>query len=119
MAFDYNRLRTQTAEPLLARFGRSAVLVKPGEPTGPPYDPQPGPPDESPVIIVETEFKFKDMDGTLIQVTDKMFLMSTSAGVEPENPDTFYDDDETFQVIQAKRLKPGPLNMLWKVHARR
>jgi hypothetical protein len=117
--FDYEGLKTQTAEPLLERFGKSATLIKPGTPSGPPYNPVPGVPTEHPVTVVQTEYKLRDIDGTLIQQGDKKLLVSTKNAPVPAMNDTIRSGSVVYQIINILPLDPGPVVMLWRLQVRK
>jgi hypothetical protein len=123
--FDYANLRDNTAEPLLARFGKQATLTKPGTPTGDEWNPTPGTPTEYTVIVMETQFSraaiwaISTRAGTQIEQGDRLYLMSTSAGVEPAREDTLAVDGDVFQIINVDPLKPGPVTLLSRVHVRK
>jgi hypothetical protein len=117
--FDYAGLRDNTAEPLLARFGKSATLVQPGTPSGPEWDPTPGESTESTVTVVETRFNIEDREGSLVQVGDRMFLVSTAGGAVPALADKLTIDSATYQIINVKPLKPGSVTMLYRLHVRK
>lgn len=120
-AFDYTRLKIQTVEPLLERFGKttSGTLIKPGVPSGPPYNPVPGVPVEYPVTVVQTEYQLKDIDGTLIQQGDRKFLVSTKNAPEPAKQDTLRVEGIVYQIINIKPLAPGPVTMMWTLQVRK
>lgn len=120
--FDYAGLRDSVVQPLIRDFGKvtDATLISPGVPTGAEYDPQPGPPVEQPVKVVQTELKKEDVDGTTVQATDLVFLASTEGvTTDPELADKMIVDGKTYQVVRIKPLKPGSITMLWRVFCRR
>lgn len=119
MAFDYERLKTGTAERLIEDFGKTVTLTQPGVYVGPDYNPTPGAPTEYPVFAVEVKIRQEHIDGTLIQQGDRMFLVSTKNAPEPAMDNTMTVDNSTLQVIEIKPLKPGPVTMLWKIRCRK
>ena len=54
MGFDYSRLRT-TADRLIERFGKTAVLRKPGATGGPGYEPVRATPTFHRILLIETD----------------------------------------------------------------
>lgn len=119
MAFDYESLKLEMVEPLIAEFGKTVTLTQPGTTTGPDYDPTPGVPVENTVTVVEVKIKQEHIDGTLIQQGDRMFLVSTQNAPDPSLDDTMTVDGVLLQVIAINPLKPGPVTMLWKVQCRK
>ena len=83
MKFDYTRARA-TAERLLARFGQEVTLIKPGALTGPEWDQTQGPSTEHTITVVDENSMRRDLSGTLIGEAVHALIVSTSAGVEPE-----------------------------------
>lgn len=115
--FDYSDL-VEIAQGLIDQFGRSAILVKPGAPTGPPYDPQPGMPTEHTISLVQLEYSMTNRDSSLIQVGDKLWLVST-AGEAPQQEHTVKDGGLEYQILDVQLLMPGDTTMLFQIHGRR
>lgn len=116
MNFGYAGLQT-TAQRLIADFGRTATLVRPGEPTGPDYNPQPGTPTEYTVSLVQLEYSMTNRDQSLIQAGDRVWLVST-AGEAPAQTDTLKDMGKEYQLIDVQPLMPGDATLLFEVHGR-
>lgn len=121
--FDYTSIRDNVVQVQIKDKGKLATLLGPGVATSgqPAWDPQPGADVEQPVWIVETELKARDVDGTVVQITDTMFLASPEGviTIEPELATRLLLDGRKWQVVQVKRIKPGGTLMAWKVIARR
>lgn len=117
MAFDYSGLLA-TANRLISEFGKSATLIKPGTPTGPDYDPQPGTPVESSITLVEVDWKQMYRSETLVQTGDKFWLVSAE-GSEPTLEDKISLDSIEYQLVNIEPLKPGPTLMMYTCHGRR
>lgn len=115
--FNYPRMRDNVAEKLLARFGTTATLTKLVN-TGTDWNPTQTATDYT-VTVVKKTIQAKDRDGTLVQMDDEIFIVSTDTTVTPEMPDTMTIEGTTFQVINVKTLKPGPTTMLWYVQCRK
>lgn len=119
MAINYTNLRDNVAERLIRENGKQATLIQPGAPTGPEWDPQPGPDIETEVMMVETDWRQFHRVETLVQVGDKFGIISTEAGVTPKME--LHDiriDGKRYQFVDIRPLKPGPVTMLWKFQAR-
>ena len=120
MGFDYQRIRDNVAEPKLSQFGTSGYLSMNGSSTGKPWDSQLGNDSQLPITVVRTIFKKSDNQGTLVEKNDVMFLVSTEGvSIDPALADRMTVDNVTYQIIRIDPLKPGPVVMLWKVHARK
>lgn len=119
MAIDYDALRVNVAETLIRENGKVAVLLTPNV-TGPDYDPIIGLPTESPVFFVETSWKMDDRTKSLVQVGDKMGLVSTEGGAIPnQSINQINIGGEVYQLIMCEPLQPGTVTMLYKIIARK
>jgi hypothetical protein len=120
MSFDYQRLRDQTAEPLIERFGKSATLTTfQAASGGDPWNPVPDTPVTQDVTVVQTVFDLRDRDGTLVQEDDVMFLLSTAGDPTTDLAQTLTVESVVYQVVRIMPLKPGDITMLYKVQARK
>jgi len=123
MAFDYTGLKLGVVEPLIADFGKilgDAWLISPGVKTGPAYDPQTATSATVPVDVVQTRFTKDNNNGTLVEKDDVLFLVSTKGvTIDPILVNQIHVDGVTYEVIRVDPLRPGPIIMLWKVHARK
>lgn len=125
MAFDYIALRDDTVEPLLREFGDDGFLYVNDPITGAPYESQLDTDTPHDIKVLRTRFKKTDNQGTLIEVGDVLFLVSTEGlAVNPKMANRIAvndDNDEsvTYQVVRIDPLKPGPTVIFWYVHARK
>jgi len=120
MAIDYDSLRINTAERLLRENGKIAQIVTPGAATGPSYNPSPLPPTKEPVYFVETRYSMTDRNQTLVEVGDKIGLVSTETGAIPKKSINQIEiDDVLYRFIDVQPLNPGGVVMLYKVHCRK
>ena len=120
MAFDYTALRDETAEPLIRDFGKSGGLSVNNPAPSVPYGSQLGSETPHAVIAVQTGFEKSDNNGTLVEMGDVMFLVSTEGmTIDPSLADRITVDGIVYQVVRIDPLRPGPVVMLWKVHARK
>lgn len=118
--FDYAGLRDSVAEPLIADFGKDATLTL-NTPAGgsDPWNPGTSGETETAVKVVQTEFKLRDRDGTLVQKDDLLFILSTAGDPDVTLAKTLTVDGVLYQIVQIMPLRPGPVTMLYKVHCRR
>jgi hypothetical protein len=73
-----------------------------------------------PVTLVQTMFKKADNNGTLVEADDVLFLTSTEGvTIDPALANRLAVDSVTYQVVRIDPLFPGPVVMLWKIHARK
>jgi len=120
MAFDYTALNTGTVQPLIDEFGKDGELAVNSAFTGAPYDSKLAGETLHDVRLVQTVFKRADNNGTLVGETDVLYLVSTQGvAINPQLADRIIVDGVTYQVVRIDPLKPGPVIMLWKVHARK
>ena len=118
--FDYDTLRTGTVEPLIEQFGDKGHFILPGESVGEAWESNLDNGVECPVTGVRTSFKTDNNQGTLVEKNDVMFLISTKGvAQDPTLAEQLVMDCVKYQVIRIDPLKPGPVVMLWKVHARK
>ena len=120
MAFDYATLRTGTVETLIKEFGDQGHLLLPGESVGEDWESNLDNDVECPINVVQTAFKKDNNQGTLVEKNDVMFLASTEGvGTDPAMAQQIVVACVKYQVVRIDPLKPGPVIMLWKIHARK
>ncbi|GGO89034.1 hypothetical protein GCM10011348_45840 [Marinobacterium nitratireducens] len=115
---DYVRLEA-TAQRLIAANGKAVTLVRAGAPTGPEWDPQPGPDTEHAAIMVETGYSLAYRSETLIQAGDKLGLISTDLDIAPAMSDKIKIDGDTYEFIDLQPLNPGGTTLLYQFQARK
>jgi hypothetical protein len=114
--FDYERSR-DTAERLIKKFGRDAVLVKVTD-SGVAYDPTQTE-TEYPCILAVLEYKDKDIDGTLVQRGDKMVYVSTQGLQDAlSKQDKIIIDGEVHQIIYPVQINPAGTVVYYKAQIR-
>lgn len=112
--FNYSGLQS-TATRLISKFGRDFTL-RTLQKSGPSYNP---------VIVnsdvtvkgVFTKFKAGEIDGTLIQSSDKMVIIDSS--VIPDVEQRIVDGSNEYSIVDVDEIKPGEIGMIYKVQARR
>lgn len=115
MSYDYSRLRA-TADRLIARFGQTATLIKPGAMTGPEYDPRPGPATEHQITVVDENQMQRDQSGTLIGEAVHALIVSTAGGIVPERQDRVrLANGRDLEVLDVRPTAPGGAVLLWEV----
>lgn len=125
MAIDYEWLRSNVVDRLIGENGKTIYIVTPGANIGEDYDPvYEDPvyedPTETPVYFVETDWTKTDADKSLVQVADKIGLMSTEGGIVPDPiTNTVRIDDTIYQFVTCKPLQPGSVTMLYKLILRK
>jgi hypothetical protein len=120
MAFDYVNIRENTVNPLFQKFGKAAQLSVNVPATGDPWDSQIDGEELHDVTVIQTTFEKEDNNGTLVQETDVLFLVSTEGvTVDPSLADRLIANGVTYQVVRIDPLQPGPTTMLWKLHGRK
>jgi hypothetical protein len=120
MAFDYPALRDNTVEPKIAEYGKPGTLYVNDPATGDPWDSQLGAETAHAVTVLQTAFTKSDNKGTLVEMGDVMFLVSTEGvTTDPELAHRIEVNSITYQVVRIDPLFPGPTIMFWKVHARK
>ncbi|GGD43473.1 hypothetical protein [Aureimonas glaciei] len=123
--FDYTRPRA-TAERLIARFGKAAVLRKSVAADPDPYDPDAGTTSSefTAIEVVELNSELRDATGTLIDQTSHKLLVSTAAGVEPQDEDAVaigLSTDEVgegtiwLMIAKVLPLAPGSMTLLYEI----
>lgn len=115
MTFDYARIR-RTSERLLARFGQTATLIKPGIPVGPEWDQTQGSTTEHPITVVDENQMQRDQSGTLIGEAVHALIVSTAGGVTPERADRVrLANGRDLEVLDVRPTAPGGVVLLWEV----
>lgn len=115
--FNYQRL-LNTVDRLLRKFGDAGQVVfyqdvpNPTEPWGPPTRTQ----ITVPVVAVFIKATEQHADGKLIQIGDEIALISGKTARDLTNVSgSLIRGGQTWKVENIKPIKPGPINMLYKV----
>lgn len=117
--FDYQRLRDNTAETLLARFGKTAILHVPAPPPADPFDP-PGPGTDYSITVVGPNFNLDNRERTLIQDATLKLLVSTDGiTVAPALGQTVTVGDDIYIPVSIEPLDPGDTDMMYTVYCKR
>ena len=105
-----------TADRLIKRFGKSAMLETEGAPTGPEWNPQPGPAVLTPITVVETGYSLTDRNETLIQSGDWVGIADSQ--VEIVRGAVLLVGGKRLRVAEVEPLNPGGTVLLYQVVAR-
>jgi len=120
MTFDYARARA-TAARLIASFGQTVTLRKPGATTGPSYDPVPGAPDDYTAKAVDLNRLIRNMNNRLIRNMNDVTVTAVSrtlfldASVSPAKGDQVQIGSEWCEITVSRPLAPGGVNVLYEV----
>lgn len=111
----YARLNA-TARRLIRQYGKDATLVRLVE-SGPAHDPTVSE-TEFTVQAVETGYSLVNRDETLVQVGDKLGIISTE-GEAPQFDDKIELDGERYNLADLQPLNPGGTVLLFEFKARK
>jgi hypothetical protein len=112
MAIDYNKALAN-ARRLIRENGRD-VTVRTFTASGDEWNPVQVPSDVV-VKAVQTQFKAEEIDGTLIQASDKLYLVAGGADISLAKR---LIDGADYEVVRVETVKPGPVVVLYKVQVR-
>lgn len=112
----YTRLEA-TARRLIQQYGKPAALARDVR-TGQDYNPTVTTQTIA-IQIVEIDYSLTNRDASLVQVGDKLGLISTAASSAPLLSDRIVIDGITYSLVDLQPLNPGGLVLLYEFHARR
>lgn len=112
----YTRLRA-TAVRLIDKYGKDATVVVPGAKTGPAHNPTVGAPTNVPCKLVETGEAMTRRNQTLIQLNDRIGIISPEAAVTQDCK--LLLDGEPYNLAGLEPLNPGGLLLLYEFVARK
>jgi len=108
----------QVAREMIGQYGKPAVLVRQGAPTGPEWEPVPGVDVPYAVVLLETRTFDRNRDSALVQQGDRIGLISPAVAVEPQMSDRLQLDGAEYHFVELRPLNPGGLNMFYRFLAR-
>lgn len=119
-AFDYSR-PLATANRLIERFGQLGAVARPGEPTGPSYDPGEPEPVLTPARFVITGFDAKEIDGSRVLATDKKALVAPGALTSPPSPEhrLVEANGVSWNIVHVDILRPAETDLLYTLQVRK
>ncbi|MDR2213952.1 MAG: hypothetical protein LBE21_10060 [Pseudomonadales bacterium] len=121
MTDKFNYAKTAaTAARLIGRFGAAATLRRN---SGSQYDPSTGTAvpswAEYPCTVAEVNYEAKDIDGTLIQASDRRLLVAPDVSQAPRTGDVFrLASGAEVTVINVKATAPAGKTVLYDVQVR-
>jgi len=110
-----------TAVKLIAKFGRSAALLRKSDILGDISKPWDGATTEGvseTVQAVFVNFKSPQIDGTTIQTGDMVCLIAAKSTTGIGTEDTIVDGTRKWRIISADLIQPGTIEYLWKLQVR-
>ncbi|ABP63581.1 head closure Hc1 [Burkholderia phage BcepGomr] len=116
-SFNYPRL-LKTVDRLIEKFGEECFIVEYIDAVDPtrPFDPPVRTEVRTPVKGVFVKATEKHADGTLIHIGDQLVLISGSLKREAANiKGDLFRGAEKWKMWNVVPLKPGPVNMLFKI----
>ncbi len=103
---------TASASRVIARYGKPATLKRPGQETGPAWNPTAGPDVEYSVTCTVSQFKSDEIDGTQIQSIDrKVFVSVKGLTIEPDTADRIVIDGNEYSIVEV-----GAVETLGEIH---
>jgi hypothetical protein len=110
-----------TAVRLIAKFGRSATLLRksltPDDPAAP-WDSNDSEGASVPITAAFVAFKKDQIDGTVIHAGDMQVLIAAKATTPVSDSDTILDGGARWRIIATELIKPGSIEYLWKCQVR-
>lgn len=118
-AYDYSGLQ-DTAERLVERFGRGAQVVLYQTTSDPDAPWTPGGQTEldTDVKAVFTKMTETYIDGELVQIGDQWAIVGAKVLLDVNLKGIINTDGEVWKIVRIKKIKPGPMNMLYKIQVR-
>ncbi|MCB5411783.1 hypothetical protein [Pseudogemmobacter faecipullorum] len=98
----------------LAEVGFTATLIRPGAPTGPSYDPQPGTPTTHTVTLMQDTISLGLIDGTAIRASDKLVMMAAD-GTVPTTADKITLGGKAMTIVRVEPFAPGGVDLFYEV----
>lgn len=119
-AYDYSGLQNM-ADRLIQRFGRNAQIALFQTTADPDAPWTPGGQTEldTDVKAVFTKMTETYVDGELVQVGDQWVLVGAKVLLDVNLKGIVKDSNgEVWKIVRIKKIKPGPMNMLYKIQVR-
>jgi hypothetical protein len=113
VSYDYSGLKG-TSKSLVERFGRT-VTLRARSFSGAANNPDVLDVDTETTAVI-TDYNARDVDGTLIKVTDKMAIMHSD--VTPDIDYQVVDGGIVYSVINCNDIKPGDTSLIYKLQLR-
>lgn len=111
--FDYSKLAAKTAK-ILDRFDQGNIFaIRPGEPTGPDWDPRPGDPVVTPLKAVAFGVSKQYIDG-LITGAD-IEVTAAPWGEDPDTSHTIRIGAREHEIIRINRIPAAGTLVAWQI----
>jgi hypothetical protein len=109
-----------TAARLVAQYGKSVTLRRPGAGTFDPVTGQttPGTPTDSAVKAAEVGYEANERDGTMVRAEDRRFLIAAAGILQPASSDRLLVGSADLAIVTVEPLEPGPTPLLYTVQCR-
>lgn len=116
MSAFYDRLN-ETARRLIEKYGKAATIIR-NTSSGPAYAPVLTPVSHG-CKLVDIGYKLTLIPQTLIQLGDKMGIISTDLDITPGLPDKLVIDGGQYNFVAVQPLNPGGTTLLYEYLARK
>lgn len=93
----------------------TVTLIKPGEPTGDPWNPIPGEPDTFDLLCLKQNERIRDRDGTLIGQTLTEIMVEAKPGVVPMKSDKILLDGVERDIREVIPTDPGGVALYFTI----
>lgn len=115
MSAFYDRLNA-TAQRLLATYGKAGAILRETR-SGPAHAPTVTTA-QYPCTFVETRYRLTNRDAALIQVGDKVGVISTDLSIVPALADKIEIESRVYKFVDLMPLNPGGTTLLYSFIAR-
>lgn len=111
MTEDWTSIAAEVAA-AVGDVGHAATLIRPGSPTGPEWDPTPGPEQRIPVKLLGDSLSLGLISGSAIQAGDRREMMAAE-GTTPTPADSLQIGGTTYAIIRADPFAPGGVALFY------
>ena len=118
--FDYG-LFVSVANELIKEFGQIGAISKPGDPSGPAYDPTAGTSVSRAAEFAVTKYALAEIDGSRVLAQDqKVRLAPNDLTDDPSTDEELFEaDGTTWSIINVDAIRPADVTVLWVLQVRR
>ncbi len=110
------------ADSLIEEFGQLGAIRRTVSPTGPDYDPAPGPEVDYPAQFAVMDYMATEIDGTRVLASDKKALLAVGTlTITPGLNDKLVEADGTvYRIVPPlKQLNPAGTPVMYELQCRR
>ena len=109
----------EMASRIIARFGQEGTFERPGEPSGPPWAPEPGEPTFHAATVAVVAYDNENRDGTLVQMNDVRVLVSVAGlDITPNVSDRLHVGSAEYAIIRVSPLGPDGVPRFYDLQVR-